>query len=172
MRCIIEQTHHSLLTGEAYNPARKTRAIPYPATIEEGSKTEQLVADYLELGLSYTEVTIVINRDLFRARMRSVRRSAVFNCAKRMTHIDVPIEKRPQGSLDPDSDWAMARYRWVTQLLIRLGEEVDLTPFEAEDGRIPDCFNCELLTRIHLGGIVWWDDAEVSAYRGRLPHVE
>lgn len=157
VKLILERTHRCLLLDEPYDATRKSREKPYPTTIEDGSETEQLVADYLELGLSYTEATMMINRDLHRAGKTTITRSAVVNCAKRLTHMEVSIEKRPQGNLDPTSDWARARFRWVTQLLIRLGVEVDLTPFVADGEEIPDCFNVEKLTPINLCGIVFWD---------------
>jgi hypothetical protein len=41
----------------------------------------------------------------------------------------VPVTKRPQGSLDKKSNWARARYGWVTQLLVRFGVDVCLDHF-------------------------------------------
>jgi hypothetical protein len=34
------------------------------------------------------------------------------------------VKRRKQGNRNPDSPWAKARLRWVTQLLVRLGEHV------------------------------------------------
>ena len=73
VRDIIEHTHHCLLTGESYNPARESREAPYLTNIEDGSRTAQSVADYLECGLSYRETTILINRDQYRAERDCIR---------------------------------------------------------------------------------------------------
>ncbi len=40
---IIEQTHHCLLTGDTYNPVRKTRVNRYPTTIKDGSEFSNLL---------------------------------------------------------------------------------------------------------------------------------
>jgi hypothetical protein len=60
---VLIATHHSLLKGEEYEPSRKS--APKKRFIEDGSKEQQLVADYREQGLSYTETTMLINRWCF-----------------------------------------------------------------------------------------------------------
>ena len=74
-----------------------------------------------------------------------------------MAHRISNIEKRPQGKDDPQSDWEQCRYRWVTQLLVRLGLEPDLSDFMV-DGVIPPCFDKKNLKPLSLAGIVWWDE--------------
>jgi hypothetical protein len=124
---VITDTYHSLCRGEDYNKGRASRENV--TEIADGSKIQQLVADYREHGLSYSQTTLMINMYCKKNNLRTVRRSAVVSCEKRMTRMVVPVTKRPQGSLDKKSNWARARYGWVTQLLVRIGVDVCLDQF-------------------------------------------
>jgi hypothetical protein len=58
-----------------------------------------------------------VELDLYDVGYTTVRRS--------MKHLDPDIRKirrRKQGKRDPNSPWAKARLRWLTQLLVRLGK--------------------------------------------------
>jgi hypothetical protein len=102
----------------------------------------------------------------------TVRRSAVVLCKKRMKRRVAPVTKRPQGSLDKKSNWAQARYGWVTQLLLRFDINVCLDPFSKESTglAVPLCFDKTHLRPINKFGIRWWDEThkecEVGAYLG------
>ena len=163
---VIADTHHSILIGEEYDPSRAHR--PGTRAIEDGSIEQQMVADLRERGLSYSETTVTINRDCIRNGRETVSRDAVITCEKHMVHVVSNIEKRPQGNKNADSKWGRARYRWVTQLLIRLGHDPDLTDFLNEDGSIPDCFNKELLDQLSVEAILWWDEVHKKCYFGLL----
>jgi hypothetical protein len=56
---IITKTYHSLLGGEEYNEGRKSRKNL--TAIADGNKIQQLVADYREAGLSFSQTTVMIN---------------------------------------------------------------------------------------------------------------
>jgi hypothetical protein len=116
---VITYTYHSLCRGEEYNEGRASRENVTKTA--DGSKIQQLIADYREHGLSNSQTTLMINMYCKKNKLRTVRRSAIVACEKRMTRMIVPVTKRPQGSLDKKSNWARARYGWVTQLLIRFG---------------------------------------------------
>ncbi len=56
---IITKTYHSLLHGEEYNKGRKSRKNL--TAITDGNNIQQLVADYREAGLSFSQTTVMIN---------------------------------------------------------------------------------------------------------------
>ena len=53
----------------------------------------------------------------------------------------------------------------MTQLLVRLGLEPDLTDF-MEDGVIPPCFDKKLLKPLSLAGIALWDEVHKDCFIG------
>ena len=118
---------------ESYNPSRAHP--PGCSKIEDGSQEQQLVADYRERGLSYSETTILINRWCYSNRRDDITRSAVYTCEQRMVRSVTKVGRRPQGKRDPDSKWAKCPYRWVTQLLIRLGYH-DADPTNVPKGAV------------------------------------
>ena len=75
-----------------------------------------------------------------------------------MTKIVVPVTRKSQGNDDPTSNWARARYRFVTQMMVMFGMGPDLTDFLDEDGSVPDMFNREKLRKINPNSIAWWDE--------------
>ena len=104
----------------------------------------QLIADMIEGGHGFTKTTDKVNA--WRRRNRpdaiEVGRSCVYNLNKRMFPKVMTIKKRPQGSLDPNSDWTQASHRWATQLLLCYGElkqEQAPTKFLLTDLTCPVC---------------------------------
>ncbi len=101
-----------------------------------------------------------------------------------------PINKRAQGSSDAGSEWAQARYQWVTQLLLRLRapvvtEQDFLDDFthqgpemqNTEMQRIEDCFSLVNLPNLSLGQIAWWDEVHKKCWisncrEGAMDHVQ
>ena len=70
--------------------------------------------------------------------------------------------------IDANSNWAKARYRWVVQLLIRLGlKPDDLTDF-MEEGVLEECFRDEVLSnhKLDINCIGWWDEVHKSCHIG------
>jgi len=61
---------------ERYDQFERKLCKGCPA-IEDGSKVQQLVADFLEIGLSITGATDLINQTLHQAGLPTVSRSAV-----------------------------------------------------------------------------------------------
>ena len=161
---IISQTHRSLLVGTECDLSQAHQAGT--RMIADGSEEQQMIANYRERGLSYTETTMLVNRWCIASERTTVTRSAIRTCEEHMEHEISNIEKRPQGKDDPQSNWSQCRYRWVTQLLVRLGHEPDLTDFLNEDGSIPPCFDKTLLTPLNLAGIAWWDEVHKDCFIG------
>ncbi len=88
---IIYTTYHSLHNGEIYNKSKSSRQNE--TAIANGSKIQQLVADYRETGLSYSETMTVINLYCIESNIPTVTCSAVVSCEKRMVKVILPIIK-------------------------------------------------------------------------------
>ena len=164
---MITKTHDALMGGNVYDGERKSS--PGKTAIEKGSKEEQLVADYRERGLSLYETMILINKWCRKNGRELVTRSAVYSCEKRLDPKRSKTGKRPQGSLDENSKWAQCRFRWVAQLLIRLGhvDKVDLNEFlDEETKELPDCFDADMMEKISLAAIAWWDEVHKDCFIG------
>jgi hypothetical protein len=171
---VIAETHHCLIHGEVYDAKRATHEGKL--AIEDGSEIQQLVANYRERGLSYTETTMMINRWCLENDHGIVTTSAVVTCEEKMAKQVSIVEKRPQGKSNPDSTWAKCRYRWVTQLLIRLGYHddsenppegaVNLDSLRDEDNVLPDYFNPYEMTPLDLCAIGWWDEVHKECFIG------
>jgi hypothetical protein len=167
---IITKTYHSLLHGEEYNKGRKSRKNL--TAIADGDNIQKLVADYREAGLSFSQMTVMINIYCRKNGLLTVRRSAVVSCEKRMKRRVAPVTKRPQGSLDKKSNWTQAHYGWVMQLLLRFDIDVCLDPFlkESTGIAVPLWFDKTHLRPFNKFGIGWWDkthkECEIGAYLG------
>ena len=96
----IVATHYAHLTREEYNSMREF--CPGSWAILDDSIEQQLVADCREWGLSYTNSTILINRDCIKSGRITITRSDV--CTN-MVHEVLNTEKRPQGIKGVDSTW-------------------------------------------------------------------
>jgi hypothetical protein len=88
---VIHKTYHSLRNGEIYDESRSLRQNE--TAIADGSKIQQLVADYRETGLSYSETAMVFNLYCIEKSLPTVTRSAVVSCEKRMVKEILPIIK-------------------------------------------------------------------------------
>ena len=85
-----------------------------------------------------------------------------------MSKVVTPINKRCQGNSDPSSNWAKARYRWITQLLIRLGMPPDDLSDFMKDGTLEECFSQDVLSshKLDIKCIGWWDEVHKSCHIG------
>jgi hypothetical protein len=116
-------------------------------TILKDSVEESIIADKLELGCSYTKTWYWVNNYLSSLGRDLVTRSAVVSAYHRMEKRVTNVKMRAQGNSDKDSNWAKARHRWVTQLLLRLrlhGDDTDMGQFLDDfivDGDIPKAFD-------------------------------
>jgi hypothetical protein len=88
---VITDTCHCLHHGEVYNEGR---ALQKNVTaIADGSKIQQLIADYREARLSYSQTTLMINMHCNKNNLRTVTQSAIISCTKRMKRMVVPVTK-------------------------------------------------------------------------------
>ncbi|CAB9506549.1 hypothetical protein SEMRO_270_G104380.1 [Seminavis robusta] len=92
----------------------------------------------------------------------------------RMPHIKTIIKKRQQGSLNKESNWAKANFRWATQLLIRSGRfpdsELHKLMVDGPDGEkvLPDCFNKEKLPCFNDYNVIYFDESHKKVRVGTI----
>ena len=164
---VMRQTYDCVKTGSRYTGHTRWSG-GRQNFIQPGTEEENMIAQHKEEGCSFTQTMRFIND--YRARngeTEPVTRSAVYSAYMNMSKIVTTINKRSQGNSDPESNWAKARYRWVTQLLIRLGYDVDVSDFEV-DGKVEECFTKEALTgsMLNLDAIGWWDEVHKQCHIG------
>lgn len=136
--------------------------------IIKGSGDERMIADYKESGMSMKDITLSINESRIERNEPTVGVNAVIGAFSRMIKNIVRIDKKSQGSIDPNSDWSRARYNLTTQMLLRFGKDPDLTDFYDSDGNLPNWFNKDMLTKIHPNSVTWWDEVHRECFVGEL----
>jgi hypothetical protein len=97
----ISDTYESLRQEEVFDEGRISRKNK--TAIGDGSKIQQLLADYQESGLSFSETTFLINIYCVENDLLTVTCSAVVSCEQKMEKVVSSIAKRPQGSLDKNT---------------------------------------------------------------------
>jgi hypothetical protein len=109
----------------------------------------QILIDSVEKGYGLVTVMHQINEYMEEEHLPDVGLSTIRRTMNRLRPVTRRVKRRKQGNRNPDSPWAKARLRWVTQLLIRLGEHVfDHTAKENECLNLtetPTYFNTKLL---------------------------
>ncbi len=101
---VISDTYQSLRQEKVFDEGRISQKNK--TAIADGSKIQQLVADYRESGLSFSKTTFLINIYCVENDLLTIIRSAVVSCEQRMEKVVTSIAKRPQGSLDKNTTWA------------------------------------------------------------------
>jgi hypothetical protein len=148
-------------------------------TIKTGSRAEHLVCDLYEQGFSITDTTDALNEFWETAFPHEPHfgRSAVGGALKRRKDILTShIGKRKTGSFNPCSNWARARFGWVTQLLIRFGKtppgfnlawlkQRGLVEDSAE--AIPPMFDKDELPALDIKRVGFWDETHRKCKPGR-----
>ena len=75
--------------------------------------------------LSYTETTLLINRQCLQDGRLRVTCFTVHICKLNMVQQEDSLEKRLQGNKDANSDWAKLCQCFVVQILVRLDPKPD-----------------------------------------------
>jgi hypothetical protein len=81
----------------------------------------QIMIDSMEQGYGLVTAMYQINKYREEESLPGVRLSTVRRTMKRLGPVLGKVRRRKQWNRDPNSPWAKARQRWVTQLLVRLG---------------------------------------------------
>ena len=90
-------------------------------TIRMDSHEAQIIANGIESGLSLQRVWQNVNQHRSENGDDLVSQSSIYYALRKMRPKMVNIKKRKQGSSEPESNWAQARYAWTRQLLARFG---------------------------------------------------
>ena len=162
---VVSQTYQCIISNDRYVGKTRKHGGGNPAMIKPGSEEEQVIAKFKEEGCSFSDVIDYVNDNREKRGIKiEVSRSAVMSHFSRMQKIVTPIGKRAQGNSDATSVWAIARYGWITQLRLALGElNVDLEDFKV-NGILPPAFDIEKLEKFNLDQIVWWDEVHKKCH--------
>ena len=95
---VISDTYHNLHHSEVYNAGRPSQKNA--TAIANERKIQQLIANYREAGLSYSQTMLMINMHCTKNQLHTMRQSAIVSYKKRMKRRVGPVAKCPQGSLD------------------------------------------------------------------------
>ena len=138
--------------------------------VKSGSAEEQLIADSMERGLGLTQTMHIVNAWLARnGKDLALGRSAVYSAVQRLNPQVIPVQARPQGSTDPNSDWARARCRLVHQLLRRLRDPSVLNWQQTYEVSVPSSWVPGATLTVHTQ---WGEDMEVQAPPSTAPAAE
>ena len=148
-----------------HTPKKKLGVIPgykWPSLndiayipIRMDSHDAQIIADGIESSLSIQRGWKNINRHQTESNKELVSHSSIYYALRKMRPKMVNIKKRKQGSSEPDSNWAQARYAWTRQLLARFGKLEERYP---QHGPIERRFDGDLQGKLSLNQVVWWDE--------------
>jgi hypothetical protein len=164
-------------SGIKYTGARNNQqgvSIGRPPFLSTESIEAQICADTQEEGFSVTLTWHAINQHRRESCMPSVTKSVVKGLIQQLKPKISWVRKVSQGNRDPNSHWAVARWLFSTQFLIRLGiiESQEITLINKEDGLertfIPDYWDKKQLTAIKLSQIAWWDETHRKCTIGGL----
>lgn len=118
----------------------------------------QIVVDAIEDGLSFKKAWQAVNWHRKEESLPSVTFACVYSLLFRLQPKRQPVKELKQGTRDVDSNWARARLRWSTQLLIRYGE----LDYQAENPikhtPVPPWYDKHLLTPLSPYGVIDWDE--------------
>jgi len=163
---VLEDAQYCLLTGHNFDPTTKDGSGGANKLVKHGSKTEHLIAKYMEGGYGVKQTTVHVNAwRKANTTLGPLGVSAVYSAHKRLDPEMTRVKSRKQGSYDAESKWAKARYHWVSQLMIRLSEwKPDLAELKAaklvkdDAASIPACFDFAKLTPLSINQIAFWDE--------------
>ena len=112
--------------GRKYDPKASGSKGHRTPTFALDSVEAAMIADSIEAGLSVSKTLVFLNEHLVGEGREPATISSIVSVISRLKPQVVKVQKQKQGSKDPNSDWAKARFLFTKQLLIRLGV-IDLT---------------------------------------------
>jgi hypothetical protein len=165
---VLTECAKCILNKVEYTGGRRGGSGNNKPIIETGSFYMQMVADCMEEGLGLHTTMNRVNKHRVDAGLLHVGQSAIASAYHRACPVCQMVTRVKSGSHDPKDDWSRARFRWVTQLLIRLGEKeftfeelkADgvLEADELDAGVLPNCFNKDKLSCFTLHQLAGWDE--------------
>ena len=121
MEGVLEECSACIKSHTEYTGERRGGSGNHKPLIETGSFYMQMVADCMEEGLGLRTTMERVNKHRVAAGLLHVGKSAVASAYHRACPVLAMVSRVKSGSNDPTDDWSRARFRWVAQLLIRLG---------------------------------------------------
>lgn len=172
--------------GTIYTGDRQPGSGGHNMLITLGSVDEQIMADAIEGGLSFSQATYLVNahRRECVPRPIDVGRSAVVTAYKRLEPDVSPIQHAKQGSSDAESPSGVARLMFVLQLLVRFGEitglaawmwSLNFLPDSAEAAALdisllPAYFMLDSFGLLSIYQIAFWDECHKEVVIGGKGH--
>ena len=134
---VMEDVLECMKRGMPYTGERDTRNMGRKPILSPNGPEANIIANKVEdgLGLNHAWRAVVAYRNDM--DLAPVTKAAVIGCYHRMPKVIKAAQRRGQGDYSNDSSWAKARYRWIKQLLIRLGKIVYDGYEDYEEGREP-----------------------------------
>ena len=160
--------------GVIYDGSRKPTGRKDCMITDLKSLDACIVADCMEQGMGLTQTMHMVNVN--RGTRIDVEtglpppdlgRSAVYYTYLAMQPFITTILKSKQGSTDPESAWAIARYVWVTQLGLRLGI-IKLAELPEEQRGLPWFTN---LPPLETTQMAHWDETHKKLFCGGKGHA-
>jgi hypothetical protein len=149
--------------------------------IDVKSPTAKMITDALEKGYSRAQTQQFVNRWLQKEKKGLITMHQIYSLVERLKPAVTPIQQRSQGSADPNSKWARARYNIVRQLLFRLGNNANDLDVKLPNGDVPPYFDKSKLEPLDIYRIAFWDETHKkcriggqagSAKKRKLPSPE
>ena len=119
IRSCLRGCFASYMKNEPYDPNREKRAAILSIPIK--SLEAEIIACCMEESYTIDDTVIVVNVYRMGAGKDAVGRSAVYITYLALKPLRTARLIGKQGSSDEGSAWSKARFRWVTQLLLRRG---------------------------------------------------
>lgn len=157
---VLEDILECAKQGVKYTGEGHVRSGGRNKLIEQGGVDEQYVCDLAENGVTIGIVTLLLNEKRIEAGRGYVGMSAVRSAIKRANPTISRVGKMKQGSFDKNSGWAKASFRWVRQLLIRLGK-IESDPSQP-------CFDIDIIGKLVPQQIISFDEKHIQCIIGQV----
>ena len=129
----------------------------------------QIICDSMEIGNSLRVTKMNLNDFRRRNDLFTYGYNPIYTCYKNMKPRITPIHHKKQGSIDPESPWAVASNRQLAQLLLRLGEIDSSDPLLDQfkiDCVLPKWLDLTELVRINPCKVSYWDEVHKKCICG------
>lgn len=127
--------------------------------------------DSVEKGYGLVTATHQINEYREEQGIPEVGLSTIRRTMNRLGPVIRKVKRRKQGNRNPDSPWAKARLRWVTQLLVRLGKHKFVARARENEylelTKTPRYFDSDELEPLSVYQIVFFDECHKKTEIGR-----
>jgi hypothetical protein len=165
---VLRLAHAKAKMGQVYAGERAERREFTNYMLRSSSEEMQVIADAMESGFGLRLTKELLNEHRRQNQLEVVGLTTVWMAYLRLKPIISPVKKRKQGSNDPTSPWAKARFEYVTQILVRFGEKVLVDDIKAPDGSIPDKFDLAKLTKVSINQVAFWDETHKKVRVGQV----